>query len=548
MDAKALNRMLELRVRDLAARPLPRNREEHAQRVAAERDELLRCLGIYPLPPRTDLKSEVTGTIQRERYRIDKLRYESRPGELVTAHLYLPEGEGPFPVILNPHGHWQYKKCEPVVQARGISLALQGFAALVIDSPGVSWDDNDQNERKAMGPHDDWFLQMGSPVTGVYVWDLMRGLDYLETRPEIDSKRVGVTGASGGGLTSMYAFAVDTRIGAAVPVAYPASYEDMPFNGCLCNHVPGALLLGDRSDVLAMRAPAPVMVIGAMIDEEFPAEGTKRTYSKLQSIYKLYREQAKVRMELVEGGHDYSRRMREAMIAFFREHLMGEKPKPYVVEARPLTDGGLVPYPSGTVPPDDPGLLVTRWDQRQTTTFRELLHTSLINPYPKELSAEHRLVRWGKYGKLPLAQAGGALKLADEPNNDAGVITLPIEHLDERSCIYIGLSPAEFFAQVLHLLCPGGPEGWESVGAHGDILTSMIASMKTLAGKPKEEEQPTEVVATGPVASMTAKHLKLLRPELTVSISHDFKSWDDVLASGVRQIAMPKARYLAWPF
>ena len=213
--------MLEGRVKDLARRG-PTCEPPQAREV------LLKSLGLFPLPARTELKAQITGVIQRDGYRVEKLRYESVPGLLVTSHLYLPEGDGPFPLILNPHGHFHYKKVEPTVQARGITLALEGFAALVVDSPGVSWDKNAQNERAGIGDHNDWFLNLGISIQGVYVWDLMRGLDYLETRADVDCSRVGITGTSGGGTATMYAFAVDERIGCAVPVCYATSLETNP--------------------------------------------------------------------------------------------------------------------------------------------------------------------------------------------------------------------------------------------------------------------------------------------------------------------------------
>src|SRR6185312_337796 len=131
MDAGHFNRMLDGRIRDLA-------KVGGCVPAQSRREELLRCLGLSPLPPRTDLRAAVTRSAQFEGYRVEAIRYESRPGLLVTADLYLPDGPGPHPVILNPHGHWEYKKSTPVVQARGISLALEGFAAMVIESPGWS--------------------------------------------------------------------------------------------------------------------------------------------------------------------------------------------------------------------------------------------------------------------------------------------------------------------------------------------------------------------------------------------------------------------------
>jgi dienelactone hydrolase len=548
MDPTTLNRMLENRVKDLAGRKPARNRADHEERAKSEHEILLKSLGLYPPPPRTDLQASVTGVLQRDGYRVEKVAYFSRPGVRVTAHLYLPESDKKVPVVLCPHGHWTYKKTEPVVQAQAIGLALQGIAAMVVDSPGVSQDANDMNERVSMGPHDDPFLAMGCPVQGVYVWDLVRALDYLESRPEVDAGKIGISGTSGGGTATMYAFAVDKRLSCAAPMCAATSMEANPHNGCLCNHVPGVLELGDRADVLAMRAPAPILLIGATEDPEFPPQGHRATHEKLNAIYKMYGLEHLVRLELVESPHDMNRRMREAALAFFAEHLQGEGRRSYVPEKRPLTDGASNPYPANTEPPTSPELLVLGTYDRSTTSFRDLLVRAMNEPYPSPFMESDRLVRWGRFGRLKELKPSASLRIVDDVSTEEpDVIGLPTQAIDQRLCTYLGLSVPEFCAQVIHLLLPGGPEGWETVAIGGDVMTSMIASMKTLVSGPGTEAALEEVVAEGPVASMTAIHLQVFRPTIRIRTSHNFGSWKDVLKSGNPLLSMPLARYLAWP-
>jgi len=546
VDATALNKMLEARVKDLAKRG-PSVNSQDSRRI------LLRSLGLDPLPARTNLKALITGVVLRKGYRIELLRYESMPGLLVTAHLYIPEGSGPFPVILNPHGHWEYKKSEPLVQSRAISLALEGFASLVVDSPGVRWDYTDQNERFGIGEHDDFFLNLGISIQGVYAWDLMRGIDYLESRKEIDCTRIGITGASGGGTAALYTFAIDDRISCAVPVCFATSMEVNPHNGCLCNHVPGVMAVGDRTDILAIRAPAPLMLIGATIDPEYPAEGHQRSYEKLRTIYRSKKKEANIRLELVEGEHDYSRRMREAMVAFFREHLLGEPRRSQVAEKQPLTDGRCNPTEAGTAEKTDPRLLVTHWFDRETKSFRDLLAESMALPQPHPYLPNERLIGWGRHGKIEKLKTSEIVSIHDisivAPNS--GSIALPTEDIDQRLCIYLGISIPEFLAQWLHLALPAGPEGWETsrVGAmSGDALTSMIASVKTLVSSANPELAPVKVVASGQVASMTAMFLKLYRPNLEIETSHSFSGWMDAVSLNTRQLVQPGARYIEWPF
>lgn len=547
MDFAVLDKMLEARVKDLAGRRLPRNRYGHEERLESQRLQLAKSLGLYPAPPRTDLHARVTGVVERQGYRIEKVRYESRPGVLVTAHLYMPAGEGKFPLVLAPHGHFEFKKSTPVVQSLGIGLALLGFACLLVDSPGYSWDDNEQNERRGMGTHDDPWLAMGAPVQGQYVWDLVRGLDYCETRPDIDATKVGITGASGGGTATMLAFAYESRITAAVPVCAATSMEVMPRNGCFCNHLPGLMEVGDRSDVLAMRAPAPVCLIGASDDPEFPIEGHHKSFEKLKSIYRAYKAEGNVRLEIVEGKHDYNRRMREAAYAFFAQHLKGEAARGHLSEPRPLTDGQNNPYEAGTEPHDSPELLVTAPEDRQTLSFRQVLEKALEEPYPSDEDPVKRLAPWLKYGNLQLKIASPDLILADPgtmPPSDHTIELLP-DKLDIRFLLYLGLSPAEFVAQVLHLLLPGKPEGWEANAITGaDAISSMIASVKTLVNSNDGLEPIRHVRAVGEFSSMVARHLHAFRDGLEIQTSYNPESWLDLYRRQKPYLIQPGARYL----
>ena len=538
--------MLEARVKDLAQRSSGQEPEE-ARRL------LLKSLGLYPLPQRTDLRAQVVGSIKRDGYRIEKLRYESQPGLLATAHLYLPDGSGPFPVVLSPHGHFQFKKSQPMIQARGISLALEGFATLIVDSPGVSWDRNPQNERLAIGEHNDWFLSLGVSIQGVYAWDLMRGLDYLETRADMDCSKVGITGASGGGTAALYTFAIDDRITCAVPVCFATSLEVNPHNGCLCNHVPGVLNCGDRTDILAIRAPKPVMLVGATIDEEYPPEGHQRAYEKLRAIYRGRKAESNVRLELIEGKHDYNRRMREVMVAFMREHLLGEPSRPFCPEKRPMTDGETNPYQVGTADVADPKLQVTTWYQRESKSFRDLLEESLREETTDPFEAHKRLVGWGRYGRIERVKTTDSVSLHDggTPDPSPGSIGLPFQDLDQRLAIYLGLSLPEIIAQILHYTLPGGPEGWEASTLSGnptDALTSMIASVKTLVGNAQTQIAPKKIIAVGAASSFTAMYIKLLRPDLEIETSHSLGGWQEALERNDRLLIQPGARYLRWPF
>ncbi len=369
---RMVNNLLDRNVKAAADLKVPTSREEFDRRRTAQRTELMRSLGLNPLPPRTPLNAKVTGILQRQGYRIEKIVFESRPNFPVTAHLYIPDGTAgrKLPIIVNPHGHWEWKKQEPTVQSRLIGQVLHGYLAFIIDSPGFSFEGDNRIERRFAGTHDDLRLVLGSQnATSVYVWDLMRALDYLSTRPEANMGRIGLTGASGGGLATMWAFAAEPRFTCAASVVYASSMEVNPNNGCLCNHVPGSIQIGDRADVFGLRAPAPVLIIGAEEDREFPATGMRLSGEKLRRLWGLFGKSDDAWLRMFPGGHDYSRPMRETALGFFDKYLRG------------IGDGSPVPEPAITTEtPDSPELYVLPDPPKDALTMRGIAQAMFVKP------------------------------------------------------------------------------------------------------------------------------------------------------------------------
>jgi dienelactone hydrolase len=553
---------LERKVREMAERPVPATRAEMVERQAADRSELLRALGLDPLPERTPLAARITGTLQRDGYRIEKLIYESRPGMSVTAHLYLPDPlpHGKLPVIVNPHGHWQHKKSEPVVQSRAIAQALHGYLALVVDSPGHSFEGDAPIERRELGPHDDFALLLGSSnATAIYAWDMMRALDYLATRPEADTTRVGITGESGGGLATVYAFAADERFDVAVPVVYATSMAVSPHNGCPCNHVPGTLQIGDRADVLAIRAPAPVLMIGAQDDPEFPPQGTRRTGEKLAELWRLFGAEQAVAWKVFEGPHDYNRAMRELALGFFDRHLRG------VGDGTPVSEPELHPEPATS-----PELRCFAEAPSMPTTMRDV--------------ARARLAAGGRGSWEDLVELNGGLPRAAEP-------TLEIVGQDPRaagrSLVRVESEPGLVLPGILHrpsedrwigvlLLSEGGKQAAESEfelqeleGAGNTCLCIDVRGTGELAGLDPRLlaylgesaafgmgwdaaqaaralmplcKKGVVVVGRGPLAALAAMHAALFEPRVQVFGLEGLREWADAFDERVNPLAIqPRA-------
>jgi cephalosporin-C deacetylase-like acetyl esterase len=290
---------------------------------------------LGPLPERTPLNPRVTGRLERDGYTVEKLLLESQPGFFVTANLYLPApGRFPAPAILNPVGHWPHGKAEDLVQARGIGLARHGYVALIYDPVGQGersqeWDHLQQRNPQpaATRQHAAAGLPctlIGQSILNHMLWDGVRMLDYLESRPEADADRIGCTGASGGGYQTMFLNALDPRIKVAVPVCSTATQERMLAQGQIGDpcHNPHRTYPDDldMADLLMCAAPNAVQVIAATYDF-FPLIGAREVYLDLQRCYQALGLDDRTQLVEVPAHHDYNQPMREAAYAWFNRWL-----------------------------------------------------------------------------------------------------------------------------------------------------------------------------------------------------------------------------------
>jgi len=194
--------------------------ESPAQMAAfqKQRREFLRWT-LGEMPQRAPLNAQITGTLEEDDFTIEKVLFESQPGFHLTANLYRPRGEGPFPAVLHPLGHTENGKAYGEYQRANRLLARNGFVVLCFDPLG-------QGERKQfLGTDGTPTLQassehqqlgvvpilLGRSLATYMVWDGVRAIDYLCSRPDVDSKRIGCMGNSGGGNLTSYLMAYDDR-------------------------------------------------------------------------------------------------------------------------------------------------------------------------------------------------------------------------------------------------------------------------------------------------------------------------------------------------
>ena len=214
------------------------------------------------------LEPKQLGEEQRDGYRFEKLIFQTMPGVWMTAHAYIPDGKGPFPAILQVHGHWKGAKQDPVPQARCIGAAKQGFFVLAVDAFGAG----ERGLGKNLGEYHGEMVgatlfPVGKPLSGIQVYENMRAVDYLQSRPEVIPAKIGITGASGGGNQSMYAGAYDERFSAVVPVCSVGTYQAyLGAACCMCEVVPGAMTFTEEAGILSLVAPRALMVINASKD------------------------------------------------------------------------------------------------------------------------------------------------------------------------------------------------------------------------------------------------------------------------------------------
>ena len=305
----------------------PADANEWQQRRTKLRENLLKAWGGFPETP-CELAPRKLGEIQRDGYRIEKLIFQTRPGVWMTANAYVPDKakSEKVPAILHVHGHWAGAKQDRVVQSRCIGSVKHGFFVLVVDAFGAG----ERGIGKKLGEYHGemtgaTLFPIGLPLSGLQVYENMRAVDYLQTRPEVDGKHIGITGASGGGNQTMYAGAFDERFGCVVPTCSVGTYDSyLGAACCMCEVVPGAASFTEEGDVLGLAAGRGAMITSATRDAfQFSVGEAKKTFARVESLAKLLGKPDGVKHTIIESGHDYNQAMREAMYGWMTRHLKG---------------------------------------------------------------------------------------------------------------------------------------------------------------------------------------------------------------------------------
>ncbi len=229
------------------------------------RQQTLVSCGLWPMPAKTPLQANIFGKIERDGYSVEKVYFQTYPGVYLAGNLYRPlgKGNGPFPAVLNPHGHWQEGRLVDrnigSVAARCINFARQGMIAFCYDMVGY----NDTAQVKHNFARNPTNLLWNISLMGLQTWNSIRALDFMESLPDVDKKRIGCTGASGGGTQTFILGAIDDRLAAQAPnVMVSHSMQ----GGCLCENAPGLRVDFSNMEIAAAPAPRPQILVAASGD------------------------------------------------------------------------------------------------------------------------------------------------------------------------------------------------------------------------------------------------------------------------------------------
>lgn len=307
--------------------------EEIAAYRAKLRDGMVAAIGGFP--EKTPLNARTLATFRRDGYTIENVVFESRPGVFVTAQFFMPEGASasrPVPGVLVSCGHSGNGKAFPCYQRAAVVFAKGGFATLIYDPV-------DQGERQQLpgtkvmnvGGHVNAGLRahlIGWNEAQFRIWDGIRAMDLLASRPEVDAKRIGVTGMSGGGTLSAYLNAVDWRFAAACPSGYLTSIADLceRWGPQDCEQIiHGQLALGLNHLSLMLMNGGSAFCPGFTWADAFPFSGSMETFAKARDFRRREGRGDSIDCFDCPGPHHWYESEKHAQVAWFRRHLMGEE-------------------------------------------------------------------------------------------------------------------------------------------------------------------------------------------------------------------------------
>ena len=289
------------------------------------RVKLTELLGGFP--ERTALQPATIDTRDFPNYRREKFVFYSRPGVAVIGYLLTPtNGKRPFPTMICVPGHGRGVDDIVGIDEHGndrsgkpgyqhdfaIQVVEHGLAAVAIEPMAFGYRRDAITKEKGPGvtacqPAAGSALLFGQTMIGWRIWDVMRTIDWIETRPELDAQRTGCMGISGGGTCTQFASALDARIKAAFISGYLNTFRDsiMSVSHCVDNYVPGILNWMESYDVAGLIAPRPLFSEGGDRDPIFPVHATRESFARVKKVYEVFGNADAAQQEIFPGEHEF---------------------------------------------------------------------------------------------------------------------------------------------------------------------------------------------------------------------------------------------------
>jgi len=272
------------------------------------RRKLLSCAGLDPLPKRVDLDVHSSRTLDHEWCTIKRVYYQLWPNVYSSGLLYMPRKfvDRPAPAVLCPHGHGSDGNANARVQKRCLTLAKMGYVVLATT----------QNHYEDAA--------IGFSHQTLMIWNNIRGLDYLQSLPQVDGKRIGCAGNSGGGLQTQMLVAVDDRVKAATISGLTCDYREIVFPGrshCRCNHFPNIMRYTDEPEISTLGLPTPVQYL-TMDDwtKSFP----RNNYPTIRRLYEANGLKGRTDCKYWPTRHVYDKPKRERTYWWMEKWLRGK--------------------------------------------------------------------------------------------------------------------------------------------------------------------------------------------------------------------------------
>jgi dienelactone hydrolase len=294
------------------------------------RIQLFDMLGLWPQPPRSDLKATVTGQVERAGVIVERLHFQSLPGLYVTANYYRPaNATGRLPTILYLCGHGRVAidgvsyGNKVNYQHHGCWFAQNGYNCLMIDTLQLGEIEGVHHGTNRLGRW--WWISRGYTPAGVEAWNAIRALDYLESRPDVDTARIGVTGRSGGGAYSWWLAALDDRPACIAPVAGITDLEDHVVDDCIEGHCDCMYMVNrfgwDFATLACLAAPRPLLLCNTDSDRIFPLGGVERIHARLRQLYDSYGAADKLGLVISPGPHADTQELQLGVFRWMNRHL-----------------------------------------------------------------------------------------------------------------------------------------------------------------------------------------------------------------------------------